>query len=1156
MKRVALGILFIVGFLLWFSVWGLCQGNLGGITGRITDASGAVIPDTTVVVTNLDTGGAVTVASTSDGAYLVQSIPPGRYRISATKAGFKTLTQEPIVISTATVVTVDLSMTIGETTQSVTVTAQSVALQTSSSEIGTVMPDRSMLDLPISLGGNATIGATGRRQIENFIFLTPGVTGNQWSKNVNGAPGFSQEILIDGEDMQNIGAPGFIAESSPPYEAVSEFKVQNTLYPAEYGSGFGIENFTLKSGTNGLHGDAFDFLRNNVLDARNFFSSYTPVLRQNEFGATLGGPVDIPKVYNGKQRTFFFFAYSGFRLRGGLPPPGLDTLPTAQERQGNFSDYPYPIYDPATTTSDGSGGFTRQRIACGSALNVICPARLSGVAQRTIALLPPVDIAGTYFNNYVDRSNQPSTDNDYSVKIDHTINDKQRLSGALWIIRGNTQINGGVAGPLDPGFRNTPTTAEGYRVNHEYTITPTLLNHAGFGYTPTSPTWSRWTLDPRLGNQTLQIPGIPATAHGYPAFAFDQLYIGFGNANNNGTDPQYFQNWNFVDDMSWVKGKHQVKFGMEYRRRKMTLLDQRNVGGTFTFDALDTSLPDSPNISTYGNAFASLELGQVLSASAAIPAPLRHFDDQWWALYAEDSIKVSSKLTLSLGLRWELPIYATEEQGQISFLSLTAPNPGAGGRPGALIYLGNGSGRTGTNNIFGSYHKAFSPRLGLAYAADSKTVVRLGYGIFRIETAYGRLNGCNYWCSGFGLQTSAASTNSGVTPAFDIDNPGFPAPNVTLPDFDPSLNNNGAVSYINSSAYKMGFNQAWTVDIQRDLPFRIMLDAAYIGEHSTGLWTGEENINQVNPSYLSLGNTLLDSISSPQAAAAGVTAPYAGFTGSVAQALRPYPQYTSIWDMYQPTGYNDYDSLQVRLQKHYSNGLSFLGAYTLSKNLGMVGGDIFGDTAGGGGLEGLNTFNRRIEKTVLPINRPNVFIFSWSYDLPFGRGKHYLSSANPFLNQLVGGWQVNSIENYTSGTPIAVGGGGNIPLFGGGNRPNWISGNVRTSVSMGSFNPATDRYLNISAFSEPAPFTFGSAPPRLPDVRTPAYYDEDLSVFKKFPLKSEQKYVEIRGEFFNTFNRVVFGGPSANVNAPTTFGIIGSQSNSPRVVQGALKIVF
>jgi hypothetical protein len=1009
------------------------------------------------------------------------------------------------------------------------------------------------------LGGTSTIGASGRRQIEDFIFLTPGVTGNQWSKSINGAPGFSQEVLIDGEDMQNLGAPGFIAESSPPYEAVSEFKVQNTLYPAEYGSGFGIENFTLKSGTNGLHGDLFDFLRNNALDSRNFFSSIIPIYQQNEFGGTVGGPVIIPKVYNGQQKTFFFFAYSGLRLRGGLPPPGLDTLPTAQERQGDFSDFPYPIYDPATTAPDGTGGSTRQQISCNGVLNVICPDRLSGVAQRTIALLPPVDITGTYFNNYVDRSSQPTSDNDESVKIDHTINDKQRISGALWIIRANAYVNGGIAGPLNPEYRDTPTVGEGYRLNHEYTITPTLLNHAGFGYTPVTPTWSDWKTDPRLGNEVLKIPGIPLDSHGYPTLNFDQTYYPtLGNSEWNGTDPQYFQNWSFVDDMSWVKGRHQFKWGMQYRRRKMTVQDKSNQGGTFTFDALDTSLPDSPNFSSYGNSFASFELGQVLNANASIPAPLNHYTDQWWAFYGEDSIKVTSKLTLSLGLRYELPIYIKEQKGQLSFLSLTLPNPGAGGRDGALQFLGSGPGRTGTYSIFGSYHKAFSPRIGLAYAPDSKTAVRLGYGIFRIETAYGRLNGSALWGSGFGAYPSVASTNDGVTPAFDIDNPGFPAPTYSLPDFDPTLNNNGAVSYINSSAYKMAFNQAWTADVQRDLPFRIMLDVAYVGEHTTGLWTGQENINQVNPSYLSLGDTLLADINSPAAAAAGIKSPYAGFSGSVAQALRPYPQYTTIYDMYQPTGYNDYNSMQVRLQKHLSSGLSFLGSYTLSKNIGAPGGDIFGDIYGGGGGDyGLNTFDRRIEKSVLPNDMPHVFVLSGSYDAPFGRGKRFLSTANPVLNQLVGGWQINAIETYDSGIPISVSGGGNIPLFNGvNNRPNWISSNVRTPISMGSFDPAVDLYLNVNAFSEPAPYTFGNAPPNLPNVRTPAYHDEDFSLFKKFPFKGEGRYVEFRAETFNVFNRVVFGGPATNVNSPNTFGIISNQENTPRVIQFALKLIF
>jgi hypothetical protein len=1125
------------------------QGSLGGLTGVISDPTGAAVPGAVLKITNLETSSELIIRSGSEGTYSASSLAPGRYRLTANAPGFKTLTQEPVIVSTATVSTVNISMAVGDVNESVTVTGGGAELQTASAEVGTVMPEKAMLDLPISMGGAATTGATGRRQIENFIFLTPGVTGTQWEKSINGAPGFSQDILVDGIDMQNIGAPGFIAESSPPYEAVEEFKVQNTLYPAEYGLGFGVLNFTLKSGTNKFHGDLFEFLRNDKTDARAFFSAHKPSIRQNEFGGTFGGPVLLPK-YNGKDKTFFFFNYSGFRLRGGLPTPGLITLPSTQERGGNFSDFPFPIFDPSTTRSDGAGGSTRDPFPN----NQIPASRFSGVAQRALPLLPAPDLPGSYFNNYVDRSNQPSTDNDWSVKIDHIINSQQHLSGAYWWVHGNTQINGSVAGAFNPGFRNTPTTAGGYRFNHEYTITPTLVNHAGFGYTPTSPTWSRWTLDPRQGNQVLEIPGIPPDSHGYPALTFSALYPSLGNSNNNGTDPQFFQNWTGVDDVSWVKGMHQFKFGFEYRRREMTILDRRNEGGTFNFSAASTSQPDSPAFANDGNAFASFLLGQVFSASRAVPAPLRHFGDDMAAMYVDDVLKITSRFTLTLGLRYEIPLYAQEKNGLISVLSLSTPNPGAGGRPGALVYLGQGPGRTGTFNIFGSYHKSLAPRFGAAYSVDKRTVIRLGYGIFRIYPNYGRLNGCNYWCSGFGLQPAVTSTDQGVTPAFLLDT-GFPASPVNPPIFDPTLNNNGTVSYINQNAYRPALMQSWTFDVQRAMPFGILLDLAYVGSKTNGLWTGLENPNQVNPQYLSLGQTLLASVGSPQAIAAGVTAPYPGFTGSVAQALRPYPQYTSILDMYQPTGYNQYQALQMRLQKRYSNGLSFLGAYTFSKNLGVPGSDTFGDTAGGGGQMAINTFNRKLEKALASIDQTHVFVLSWNYELPIGKGKRFLSGANPVVRNVLGGWQLNSIETYRSGTPIAVSGGPTIPLFGGGNRPNWISSNVQTSISMSQFDPAVNRYLNINAFSQPAPFTFGDAPLRLPNVRTPFYYNEDFSVFKNIYFR-ESAYIQFHAEFYDLFNRVVFSGPAANLNNPTTFGVIGSQANTPRVMQFALKLIF
>jgi len=525
----------------------------------------------------------------------------------------------------------------------------------------------------------------------------------------------------------------------------------------------------------------------------------------------------------------------------------------------------------------------------------------------------------------------------------------------------------------------------------------------------------------------------------------------------------------------------------------------------------------------------------------------------------EDVIKVKPKLTLTLGLRYEIPILATEEQGIMSLLNPTLPNPGAGGRPGALEFLGSGQGRTGTYNIFGpDYHKAFAPRGGLAYSINDKTVLRVGYGIFYIYPNYGRVGagGCFLgWCQGFGALPSFATTNSGITPAFTLDS-GFPALGFTVPSFDPTIANNGLVPYINPSSNKPSMDQSWTVDIQRQLPASILIDAAYVGSNTTRLWTGLENINQVNPSYLSLGNTLYADINSPQAAAAGVSSPYPGFQGSVAQALRPFPQYTTIYDMFQPTGYVNYQSLQVRLQKRYSYGLTFLGAYTFSKAIGAFGTDTFGDIAGGGGKFAIDTFNRNLEKALSPMDQTHTLVFSWMYEIPLGRGKKFLANVNPVVNKILGGWQLNSIETYHSGTPIAVGGGPNLPLFGGGNRPNWISPNVRSSVSMSNFDPATSLYLNINAFSQPAPFTFGTAPALLPTVRVPAYYDEDLSVFKKFGLWSESRYLEFRAEFFNLPNRVVFGGPATNINNPSTFGTIGSQANTPRVIQFAIKLVF
>jgi hypothetical protein len=430
--------------------------------------------------------------------------------------------------------------------------------------------------------------------------------------------------------------------------------------------------------------------------------------------------------------------------------------------------------------------------------------------------------------------------------------------------------------------------------------------------------------------------------------------------------------------------------------------------------------------------------------------------------------------------------------------------------------------------------------------------LRAGYGIFYVYPNYGRLNAGSDWGNGFGYTQAVATTNQGITPAFNLD-AGFPPSGVTLPNTDPSLLNSGTANYINVNSYKPAKQQSWTLDLQQNLPFRMTLDLAYVGAHTIRLEGGFENVDQVNPKYLSLGTLLNQSVTSAQAAAAGIPVPYPGFTGSVAQALRPFPQYTTLNDVFQPTGNADYNALQVRFQKSSGNGLTFLTSYTFSKTHGLVPGDTFGDPAGSGGAGSLNTYNLQAEQSISQYDQTNVLVISGTYELPFGTGKTFGSAMNPVLNEIVGGWQLNAIGSYSSGSPIGVSGGTPLPLFAGvGNRPDLLSRNVKTNRPIDI--PATDLYLNPAAFADPAPFTFGNAPRYLNFARNPTNYDEAFSAIKRFPIK-ERLNLEFRAEMFDVLNRVVFGGLDSNIDDPN-FGHFTGQANTPRVIQGALKLIF
>jgi len=1147
-KRVSILILFLAGSTSLL----LSQGSQGGIRGVVTDESGASVPIAEVTLTNLGTNQVINTTTGPSGVYLFTSLPIGDYQLTVQAPGFKTFTRSPVTVVTATTATVDVVLEVGDVTEQVEVVGSPISLKTSSAEVSTIMERKAMMDLPISLGGQATIGASGRRQPENFIFLTPGVTGNQWTKSINGAPRFSAEVLYDGVTAKNMTAPGFKAATSPPYEAIQEFKVQNSLYPVEYGRGFGVLNFSFRSGTNEFHGNVFHFLRNDKLDASGFFNAERPIIRQNEFGGSLGGPVI-------KNKTFFFFSMTGFELRGGSQQRGLVTIPTQQFRQGDFSAWPLPIFDPSTTRPDGQGSFVRDPFPN----NVIPQSQINPVAQATIPMIPDLDIPGAIVNNFVSRQREPTTEYSWSIKGDHNIGNAHRLSFSYWDIFESSKTRfGPVSGPLDRVW-DAPSDGGGLRANWSYTVSPTFINDVRFGFTPEKPTWAIFLPDDRRGNETFNIPNIPNDVLGFPTFNFSNgdSFL-FGNSAVTGSFPFEDRNWTVVEQATWVKGNHQFKFGFEYRHRENIAGDTRENFGSFNFDRRSVSQPNSPEFNTFGNSFAAFLVGDVFSAQRNFPAPVRTFTDDLFSFYGEDKIQLTPKLTMTLGLRYDLPFFVTEEQDRLSALDITRPNPAAGGLPGALTFFGEGEGRNGiTETILGdNYRSAWSPRIAFAYNLDDKTVLRAGYGLFHLFPNVGRIGNFQLFGAGFGAFASVTSTDEGVTPAFNIATEGFPitSEDLGLPNFDPTLVNEGTATFVNPDAQKTGINQSWTLSIQRELPANILLDLAYVGSKNNRLPAGLEDINQVNSDLLRLGQTLLSNVNSTEAAAAGIAPPFPGFRGSVSQALRPFPQFTQIFDVFQPTGFSQYHAFQMRAQKRFSQGSTFLASYTLSKNLGAGGEDSFGDPFAGGGasFRALDTGDRAREKAHLSFDQTHVFVLSWLYELPFGKGKPIGDSWGPVLNHLLGGWQFGAIHRYQSGPTIAVGGGPVIPLFGGGNRPDIIDGDaIRTNVSVGDFDPATDRFLNIDALGQPAPFTFGNAPRRLPNVRAPGFFNEDFSVIKHNRI-TERVQLQFRAEFFNIFNRTNFGSPGSNINDPSRFGVISSQAGDPRQIQFGLKVIF
>jgi len=1145
----------------------LGQSDYGGIRGVVQDATGGLVPEASVSATNIGTGVVTRTVSTGSGVYSITNLRAGDYRIEVEKNGFKKAVRDNVSIPVGVIFGLDFALEVGETSQTVDVTAEAPLLQTENVTVATSVNPQSYLDLPVS--------ASGSRSVESFTNLAPGVNGSDsFSYSANGGQIFSRQIKIDGLDVSNVLAqPGDSGKvlTLPP-DALQEFTYNTSNQSADQGNNMsGSIIYVVKSGTNQLHGSGYWFNAQNFLQARNFFQGTVPRFNRNEYGGTIGGPILIPHVYDGRNRSFFFFNYNRYSVRAA-PSSSFITVPTAQEHLGDFSDYKdssgnlIPIYDPATTRALTGGGFTRDPFPG----NIIPSNRISPISAMIAAGIPSPPASAGISNNIFQNTVSTQGFHNYTFKLDHHIGGKHSLTFSF---NHNTYDSYNCSNPcFDPNNTTGNSVAagvqnaSGFTANHywghltwDVAISPTKLFHVTVGMDK-----YKQQDDPHSWDQGWeQVLGFNNLGTGrFPYIDFNGFYQTL-SANQSketyaGTVPQ--GSYSFT----WIQGKHSLKFGGDSSWYTNTHLAPDFPA--LYFSPLETALP---GVSNTGNPFASFLLGDTQQGVRHVQNIATNAFYWYQALWVQDDIKWSPKLTINLGLRYEIfaPFY--DKKDYHSIMDPTVPNPGCDGCLGALVFAGTGPGRAGVRRFGPPIVKDnFSPRVGLAYLLRNDLVLRAGYGITDIMPARAGSGGVRWADLGFTADATFQSPNNGVTPAFNVNN-GFPQ--FQLPPFlDPAYANGSSVVTYDVNASHPPYLQQWNLNIQKSFSQNWLLDVGYVGSKGTRLYSGTMNINQTDSKYLSLGPLLTDSIDDPAVKAAGFQKPYPSFEGSLAQALRPFPQYLYVGSGGNEirllllggaqNGSSSYNSLQVKLQHNFSRGLWLLTSYTLQKwltNAPTTAGGGNGTISTQGGFAGVSArdhYNRSLERALGPVP-PQMFTVGFNYELPFGPGKKLAGNTRGIAAGILGGWQLNGILRYYAGTPITVTVNNTLPIFNDINFPNIVPGvpQILNDKITNPRGPGAQLYLNPAAFQEPGPYQYGNAPQTL-DIRGFASYNEDFGMMKRIKLVGENTYLEIRFELFNAFNRHRWTGIASNLSV-SNFGTITGVSGGRQGQFGA-KIVF
>lgn len=1131
----------------------------GTIQGTITDSNGAVVPGVTVTATNQATGLKETQSTSSGGTYVLSALPPGVYTVDAAGTGFRSIQQDHVTVNAISVVGLDLVLKTGAANQTVVVSGAPPDLQTQNGTLDTTIPNSTYSVLPLAMTG-------GPKSPVGFVSLVPGVTSNQNVRayNFNGGAGNTSSIYLNGLPMTASELQGDIGQvtATTSTEIVDQFQVITGGVPAYY-DGQGLVNLVLKSGTNQFHGDVFENIRNTAFDSPYYGQANAAVEHQNEFGGVVGGPIR-------RNRLFFFASYDGYRQNVGSAPT-LYSLPTTAEQSGNFGALPYAIYDPRTT-SCAAGVCTRQQFPG----NIIGP--ISAISQSLQSYLPTLqnqNLQNNFTNQFVGGTKQ----NEFVGKLDATITSSNHAS--LLYQRGSSSPVGdsGLSGLPLPYANGRITVGRTYvgEVNDTQIITPRLLNLFGFLFLQDP---GITTVPTASGNYPTKagLTGLPAgvPSEGFPAIIFNGPDSPTQWGAQGGSSGQAFEEASqvevFQDNLQWVHGKHSTTFGgqLTYQQENIGLPSVLN-GISFSNTETAGFIPGTSTLDpNTGNAYASYLLGLVDNANATdtlltkTGARYRNY-----ALYVQDDWKVTPKLTVNLGLRYTIPKPFVEAHNRSSWLNATQPNPAIGGFPGALQFAGNGPDSCHCRTDVKTHYLTFGPRVGLAYAVNDKTVLRGSFSIVHFNGAALGGAGLSFGVSQLGYSTtlSPTSPDGGVTPAFNWNN-GFPAYQHP-PFFDPTLSTGytttipagGGIGYDRpETAGRAPYTEQWNLTLEQQLPASIVWNLTYAGSSSHFLAVGGGSgiySDQIDPKYLALGGLLQQpvtpaTLAQAQAIFPAIHLPYANFAGSIGQMLRPFPQYNgqganfSGMDPWAAFATASYHALQTTLSKRMSNGLYFLAAYTWSKMMDEGAGTVnFIYTPA------RSAYNLKQERSTSLSDIPQQISLAYVYDLPFGQGRRFGGQSGALLNTLIGGWQLAGIQQYSSGAPLGtIGASCNTPYTSGGCYADYnpkFSGPVR--INGGNFKKPGIPYLDYHAFISPASFTFGDTPRTMADsLRNPWSLNESIDLAKNFKVTDRVTF-RFQADAFNIFNRTVFGGIGTNRANTGSFGFVGGQANTPRLLQ-------